>query len=624
MSLHEDNDYGQSQGVNVKVDENILNKANGSVPPAQDIPSGFNYLQEIMNPLMSDTSIAADLQAIKEKAEEYIKVKGADVKVTILDRNNIPGLSYSVFVFYKIYAERNLVKFYTVIYTKTGRVANTAQQTVNIALLHAQDRNRTRRPKDLYTYSDALDEEMKKIIANHLKQTDRTIAAKPFDFLSLNGLILRYNVPIENVVAQFTFSAFNAFVVSDQSENNRGLNLPMLRDSLGRNCNFIYNLQTIPQGVVSDKFGNPIKADFMATISLKDNNNDTVFSPNSQSMDVDLVTVYGYVTAIPVDVENVERKMNSQGVVTPSLIAIAPNIVLTLIDSKIPDVSSSLLGLIAATQVADDKQFVKVIMDTMTPDRNPGLTNLFTRDVIDAKGNILPVDVTDKKLAPNDKALLIDSLFTHSPLITLDATAFYQGYDTLAPFVYATDKKPAVEALVKAASILTNGAFRGYDFPIVYSMNVIPAGSWRGKDSERDIRDLELEALLHQTNGADETAMNYFIGSISINNPDAYNNKIELLANFIPDADIEGKTMRMMIAPDFILALTKALQDAKISFQFDNKFIMPSTGYNIGMLRGYSRYGLSLGSTGRLIYSSTPSIGRMDYNAYGMPYNQVY
>lgn len=625
MGLHSEDNEFMPMGMESKGDESVLNKAvgNQNLNANNNIRSGFNYLQDIMNPLMSNTVVAADLKAIKEKAEELIKAKGGDIRIAILDRNNIPGLSYSVFVFYKIYEQANIVKFYTVIYTKSGRVANTAQQTVNIALLHAQDKNR-RRPKDLYTYSDALDEEMKKIIANYLRQTDKDIAPKSYDFLSINGLILRYNVPIENVVAQFTFAAYNAFVVNEYMDSNKGLNLPLLRDSLGKNCNFVYTLQPIPQGVVSDNFGNPYKADFMVTIELKDNSNDVIFSPNSQSMDMTLVTVYGYVTAIPVDVENTERKMNAQGIVLPSITAMAPNIVITLIDSKIPDIASSLLAIIAATQVADDKQYVKVIMDTMTPDRHPGLTNLFTRDVVDSKGNILPVDVTDKKLSPNDKALLIDSLFTHSPLITLDATAFYQGYDTLAPFVYATEKPAAAEAIMKAARLLTNNAFNGFNYPVVYSTNVIPAGSWRGKDSERDIRDLELEALLYQTNGADETAMNYFIGSITINNPDAFNNKTELLANFIPDADLEAKTMRMMIAPDFIVALTKALQSAGISFQFDNKFVMPSTGYNIGMLRGYSRYGLSLGSTGRLIYSSTPSIGRMDYNAYGMPYNQTY
>lgn len=606
-----------SVNSNASIDVN----ANGNIPLSIGTPMNTkevkqSYFQSLTAGLMTGYSVTANLLIIKEKAEEILKTRTNDIKVMVLDKNSIPWLAYSCIVFYKIYAN-NLVRYYTVLYTKSGRMAITAKQTVQLALLHQQERGGNKKSKDLYTYSDAMDEKLQEIIIGQLKLANPTLE-KETSFQSIDGQVLRYNVPIENVVGQFVFSAFNAFVISEYEKEGRGLNLPEIKKSLGNKVNFIYNLESNPAGVISDKFGNPVKADFIASINLKDNSVNSVISPNSQSMDQTLVTVAGYIAGIPVNVENREKRMDQYGRVLPFLTAVAPNIVITYIDAAIPDTASALLGLIAATLVAEDKQYIKIVMDTMTPDRQPGIYNLFTREAVDSNGNLMEVDVCDKKLSPNDKALLIDKMFQHEPLIILDATLYNQGYEALSAFVFSKEIDSAKAAINKAASILTDGAFTPYAGDMVFSKTIIPAGSWRAKDSERDIRDLEFEAILRQTNGADETAINIYFDSIVPNNQRAFDNKIELLSTFIEDAEIENKTVRMLINPQFVLALSRSLGMANIRFQFENKFVMPQAGYNVRALRVYADYGLSTTAQAGLIYSEMPNIGNTSYNSYGI------
>ena len=102
------------------------------------------------------------------------------------------------------------------------------------------------------------------------------------------------------------------------------------------------------------------------------------------------------------------------------------------------------------------------------------------------------------------------------------------------------------------------------------------------------------------------------------NNQRAFDNKIELLSTFIEDAEIENKTVRMLINPQFVLALSRSLGMANIGFQFENKFVMPQAGYNVGALRVYADYGLSTTAQAGLIYSDMPNIGNTSYNSYGI------
>ena len=599
--------------------------ANASIPtPRPEVISAkSNYLQDLTAGLFSAFGAVTDLSSVKEKVEEILKPRNKGIKVAILDRNAIPGLAYSCLVFYKKYD--NAVRYYTVLYTKSGRIANTARQTVQIAMLQQQDRS-NKKSRDLYTYSDCIDEELQRIVVNQLRLVDHEVSDPKLTFHSLDGLVLRYNVPIESVIAQFTNSAYSAFVIAEYGEAGRGLNLPLIRDSLRGNCELVYNLEPVQTGVVSDKLGNPVKADFVATIALKDNNVNNAFSPNTQSADQTLVTVAGYITGLPVKAPNIDKRMNVNGVIEPFVTAIAPNIIITLIDAAVPDTASALLGLVAATLVADEKQYVKIVMDTMTKDRQPGVYNYFTREAVDAKGQVMEVDVSDRKLSPNEKALLIDSIYTHAPIITLDATVCCQGYDALSAFVFSDTQPAAQQAIFNAASILTNGKFAQFHKPIVCSRNIIPAGSWRAKDSERDIRDLEFEAILAQTNGADETAINLFIDSLAPGNARSYNDKVELLGSFIEDAEMEYKTVRMVIEPEFVVALANALMTSGISFRFDNKFKMPASGFNIDALKLYAQHGLASGAYVGLANSSLPTIGEASYNSYGLYNNfgQIY
>ena len=116
-----------------------------------------------------------------------------------------------------------------------------------------------------------------------------------------------------------------------------------------------------------------------------------------------------------------------------------------------------------------------------------------------------------------------------------------------------------------------------------------------------------------------------YFGSIAQNNANAYNEKVELLANYIPDASIDGKTSRIILDPAFIKHLIGTVQQAGLITQVDNSFAMPTTGFNTAQLASMAGYSLDQGFGSSLIYNVAPGIGAngvVNYNSYGMYYRQ--
>ena len=149
----------------------------------------------------------------------------------------------------------------------------------------------------------------------------------------------------------------------------------------------------------------------------------------------------------------------------------------------------------------------------------------------------------------------------------------------------------------------------------MYSKTELPYATWSAKDHERDGRDMELEFILQQTGGTDRTALNMYLDCVVQNSPVCYNNRIELLAQYIRGAKIDGTITRVTMSPDFIYRLCKGLHDSGVGIQYDNPFVLPSSGFVMDSLKGFSSYNLN--TVSNIVYSNTPTFGgSLNFNAF--------
>nr|DAN42166.1 MAG TPA: hypothetical protein [Caudoviricetes sp.] len=621
--------YGNENGNttnNVDVGNIVNNLTGNTTNNMQQSTFSTDVFSNLAPGLINQGGVSTNLAELKKKAEEILAAKNQTTQVLVLDKDVLTELAYSYIVFFQREGKTNRVRYVINCLASSGRKSLTAKETLRIAEIAKTDKGYG--ADELYTYADTIDTFLHGITMDQIAATLKDLAGTKIDWIAIDGLVIPYHLDPMQVIEQVTITSASSINMDYETSLGKGLNLATLK-SLIKTGVFKYSIETHKEGYIKDRLNNPIKADFTATIEIKDTNkSQQLKTVHKVSIDKKLVQASGYITGYPI---YRGQRLDPMGRQLPEW-EIAPNIIITNIRSFIPDTASSLLGIIAGALVGAQKQYVKVVMDTMTEDRHPGWYNLLTHEVNTGTKTpkFEPINVLDTSYQPADRAIVIDKLFSYgSPIITLDVTAFGESAAALSPFVWSDTEQAAREEIIAAAKILTNaqdntdGTNAFTNVPIHFAKNLIVAGSYATKKEERDIRDLEFEKLLSLTKLEDPTAMNMYFGSIATNKPDSFNEKTELLANYIPDASMDGKTIRITLHPAFIKALIAGVQGAGLITQVDNSFAMPTTGFNTDQLSTMGAYNLDQGFGQNIIYNVNPTIGangQINYNSYKLYY----
>lgn len=621
--------YGNENGNttnNVDVGNIVNNLTGNTTNNTQQSTFSTDVFSNLAPGLINQGGVSTNLAELKKKAEEILAAKNQTIQVLVLDKDVLTELAYSYIVFFQREGKTNRVRYVINCLASSGRKSLTAKETLRIAEIAKTDKGYG--ADELYTYADTIDTFLHGITMDQIAATLKDLAGTKIDWIAIDGLVIPYHLDPMQVIEQVTITSASSINMDYETSLGKGLNLATLK-SLIKTGVFKYSIETHKEGYIKDRLNNPIKADFTATIEIKDTNkSQQLKTVHKVSIDKKLVQASGYITGYPI---YRGQRLDPMGRQLPEW-EIAPNIIITNIRSFIPDTASSLLGIIAGALVGAQKQYVKVVMDTMTEDRHPGWYNLLTHEVNTGTKTpkFEPINVLDTSYQPADRAIVIDKLFSYgSPIITLDVTAFGESAAALSPFVWSDTEQAAREEIIAAAKILTNaqdntdGTNAFTNVPIHFAKNLIVAGSYATKKEERDIRDLEFEKLLSLTKLEDPTAMNMYFGSIATNKPDSFNEKTELLANYIPDASMDGKTIRITLHPAFIKALIAGVQGAGLITQVDNSFAMPTTGFNTDQLSTMGAYNLDQGFGQNIIYNVNPTIGangQINYNSYKLYY----
>ena len=602
---------GTQDGANAPMDIKVAGLNSGmNTQSVQSAPVDPNqdFLSTLLSGYVNTTSLATPLVKIKEGLDKFLELKNSKIKTVVLDRTQIINLKYSGIVFYDKQQSTKEGKAFDVTYfivaiASSGRDSLTVKETVDKTQLVMQSKGQAG-SEELYTFSEIIDDERYMPIAvEQVVRQDPDLNTENCTFTFMDGIVIPYNTDPLAVINTVAAQAINAIQSLYYSKQKIGLSLRRIQTTSGTNTGFRYNLQIVKEGVITDSLGNPIRADFTVTLDRKDMANRNNRSIHSGALDTQLVAVSGYITGLPVSVKEPTGVMGQ----AVDVLKIAPHIVITHIDTKIADISSVLLGVVCGGMVGENKQYIKVVLETMTPEKNPGLFSLITGSYME-NNQPAPINIMDKSYTYEQRAVVLDQIFNWSPIISVDIHKNGDNYASLAPLAYM-DKDVA-------AKILTEDFFQeGGDVP-AYSKTQLPYVTWVAKDHERDGRDMELEFILQKTGGADKTALSMYLDCVVINSEVCYNNRIELLSQYIRNGKVDGTITRVTIAPDFMRRLIKGLRDSGVAIQYENFFTMPSSGFAMEMLKGFSGYVLDNGGAS-IMYSNQPTFGgNLNFNAF--------
>lgn len=597
--------------------ENVFNPETVAEKPANNNykqPEGLmDPFAEFTKGIISAGGVATNLVELKEKIEAISKAKNNPLNVIVLDKDIFTSLKYSSLCVYKM--EKTKVSYYIVLLSGTGRKSLTAKESLRLAEIAKQEK----RPADddLYTYADAIDTVLHSLVVDQIVATTRT----DLPIVPVTGIVVPYNVDPLTLVERITVSIANSFYVEDLVSRGGGLDIKKLNANYNGKGRYKFSIATHKEGVITDRLGNTIRADFTAALDIKDTStqNFGVRTVNRYNRDVRIAEASGYITGYPVyrgpRVDNLGKPLPEW--------TIQPQIVITNVRTYIPDLQSTILGVAVGSLVASHKQYLKVIIDTLSEEHNPGLYNLLTKAAVGMDKHGRPVVEPIDCLSParvEDKAYLLEQIFgTEMPMISLDINTYGESYDTLLSLIYADSNAAAKDEVARAVQTLLGGTPLQFG-RVAAHRNILPAGTYNTKKSQRDIRDFELDKFIYLTKLEDQTATNMFFNSMAFDNDKTIDLKIELLANYLPDSLIDGKTTRLTLDPQFLESIVNAAVQSGLVTEMDQSFMIQSNGLSTGAFTNLQNLGFGAGYGSGFLNITNPGVGygNMILNSYSL------
>lgn len=597
--------------------ENVFNPETVAEKPANNNykqPEGLmDPFAEFTKGIISAGGVATNLVELKEKIEAISKAKNNPLDVIVLDKDIFTSLKYSSLCVYK--KEKTRVSYYIVLLAGTGRKSLTAKESLRLAEIAKQEK----RPADddLYTYADAIDTVLHSLAVDQIVATTRT----DLPIVPVTGIVVPYNVDPLALVERITVSIANSFYVEDLASRGGGLDIKKLNANYNGKGRYKFSIATHKEGVITDRLGNTIRADFTAALDIKDTStqNFGVRTVNRYNRDVRIAEASGYITGYPVyrgpRVDNLGKPLPEW--------TIQPQIVITNVRTYIPDLQSTILGVAVGSLVASHKQYLKVVIDTLSEEHNPGLYNLLTKAAVGMDKHGRPVVEPIDCLSParvEDKAYLLEQIFgTEMPMISLDINTYGESYDTLLSLIYADSNAAAKDEVARAVQTLLGGTPLQFG-RIAAHRNILPAGTYNTKKSQRDIRDFELDKFIYLTKLEDQTATNMFFNSMAFDNDKTMDLKIELLANYLPDSLIDGKTTRLTLDPQFLESIVNAAVQSGLVTEMDQSFMIQSNGLATGAFTNLQNLGFGAGYGSGFLNITNPGVGygNMVLNSYNL------
>ena len=493
---------------------------------------------------------------------------GERPKVSILDKEMIPGLAYSSVVVSM--SSGQTVDYYIIALEATGRAPMSASDIV--AEVQSSLMTKGQIPF-IYVPADAID----KVLHEKIRGTLVSEYGDGYSFISVDGLIVpNTQHEDEQLFVRVAAIAFNACKSEKEliAGNVKDLNIRIAKE---QTPNTVLKLESnLLKQTIKDEVDNPIRSDWQMELNVIDTTNN-ITSLNLQNAKTTLTRTTGFIDAIPQSIQI----PTMPGTPPTNAWRLHPHVVVISNSVYATTPGYTLLGLISSLTMLNDNMWVAALMpkDNKKALRNTGALNIVTNLENNANGIGAVLDLSDKSIKPEEAYATIKNMFSEAPVVSYDIESF--GPQTHYSSIFALAAQPgqteakwnAAKDIVEAANWLTDGRFPT-DFPLsnifVGSGIIVPTGKWTDKTGERDIRDVDTAFVATQTQ--DTEMINKWVLSglpKEQTGQDPFISKVDIISKLIPNAVISGKAIRVTFTANFINTLMNAAAEAGLNANYE-------------------------------------------------------
>jgi len=550
----------------------------------------------------------------KVMSEMYAALPNAP-KVNIFDRERMNNLAYSCIVVSTPNANNDIC-YHISLLEGTGGDPMTASSIVAEATRAMRDPNQSAR---IYTPDDAINSRLQTIVLGELVKTYGADST----FISTDGLVVHTSsLEINDLAMRVAAIAYNAVNTEAVLSSGEVADLNLV-EAMGESGRSQFKLETsLYHTTATGLVGTANRQDFKVGLVEVDHTNSFELNAATERR---LASVSGHIEAIREDIP-VPVQPGMPPVTTTRL---HPNLVLNSIDTVSPTQGFMFLGLAAGSVMSNPELWLQSLasIDAKSPN-NPGGLNTIT-NIENAQGGVGAVlDFSSKSVTPDEHYAALKRMYSLSTVLSMDIESFgAQSYHTSLLAAAASpdsskSRNDALTEIVETCYQMTNG-----NFPIDFNTNdifatsgiVIPMGYWMDKSGERDIRDVDMAFVANQT--SDVNLVNKWCMTAlprGITGLDPFLTKVEIIAQLIPDAVINGKAVRVTFTNRFIVQLTAAIEACGLSARYESS-ISVNEQYNTNQFSDYlATAGLSqatgfahqYANAGNGLYTAYSNMGR--------------
>jgi len=495
--------------------------------------------------------------------------------VTYLDREVKTNLAYSVVIV--SLAKNNKVAYFLMVLEGTGRKpldAPTVMQELNAATRM----NQPQRSNEVYVTSDAVDS----VLFNEVLGRLKVVHGEKYKFYSVDSAVIPwYNTDLSPATVRPLASlAYNACLVESGKLNQefRDLNIAAAIEENPR-AYLKIDSNMLPT-VTKDAVGKAHRADWQMELNSVDNSNQNM-SLNLQNNKTTICKSSGFVDAMPEE----QPMQTAPGLAPTSILRFRPHIIIDRMDVDMPTTGYALLALVTSVVMVRPAMWLAAVAPkSVDKYHDAGKLNIITNIANEASGIGAALDLKDPQLKANEVYAILKQMYSLNPVCSMDielcgaTTNFTSVFATAAAAVTnnedAAKKKNASKEIIATANWLTNGAF-----PLDFDLNriflstgvLVPTGTWNDKNGDvRDIKDVDL-SFVAEFGQSVELINKWALSNApySVSGLDPYVTKVDIISKLIPNAEIQGKSLRVTFSADFLSTLANACASAGLETRYD-------------------------------------------------------
>jgi len=480
--------------------------------------------------------LANAANAIGKQMTELFATAKREFHIHVFDREKYES-QYSFIAVAALNDNRSAAYYYTILLSETGPSPLTTEQFVERI---NSDNITEEGVAGVYTLDVMLDAKTIEIVEAEIKESFPKADLVEIGSSVVDGPIGSKLLDVSNHIVKHLMAAMAL-------ENGDDLNLPYaleLESDGRRPAELRINYRYLPEGTIVNGLGAVVKADF----ELKLTKYAKTKGFNVSNANRELTTVYGYIDFM---VEEVNERVGRDDVLKTKLV---PHIILTEMKLNKYTTNFALLAMVTGAIMTNRE----MLMGHMLKNRDELAATIAVITVQDKKSGKAIEEL--KKCSDEEFVSILNETVIMEPILSIDAEN--NGSTEFLSTLVDAAITGRVEHILAAAAVLA-------DRPDIANSNLEPfahitklAKIQYYKNGDRDGRDFTLQHIIAISKDIEKA---YDYNSI-MNGRDAIIDGVEMLSEFIPDADVKGTLLRLTVAPAFLNGLYSVLGIADITY----------------------------------------------------------